>query len=68
MENLTMRKKITISMQEIELELMDKRAKELGLTRSSYIKCIFWADKCKAENTFDPRKRRITDFSEDQRL
>jgi hypothetical protein len=35
-----MRIKVTISLQADEIRLIDKRRKELNMTRSSYLKCL----------------------------
>lgn len=56
-----MRKKITISVQDFELELMDVRALALKLTRSAYIKCLVLRE---ADQEKSHKKRRVSDWEE----
>lgn len=61
-----MRKKITLSFQPWELESCDKRAKECGLTRTAYVKCLIAKDINKAFDTKNSKKRRISDYMQDK--
>jgi metal-responsive CopG/Arc/MetJ family transcriptional regulator len=54
-----MRIKVTVSLHDHELEQIDRRANELGMTRSTYLRSLAMRDlMCKR----DGRKRRATDY------
>lgn len=56
------RKKITISLQDTEIKLIDERAKSLGMTRSGYLRGIAFRDIARKIDKKDVKKRRIADF------
>lgn len=58
------REKVNISMQKTELELLDKRAKKLGLTRSAYLRALVLRDITGTDAA--NKRRRVTDFKDEE--
>jgi hypothetical protein len=57
------RLKVTVSLQDAELRMIDERAHALAITRSAYLRALTLRDLAERKEVRGAKKRRVADFT-----